>query len=343
MHMSKWRKYIFPAVFGLVIYTSLRLVNDVISDTNILLRPWHVNVIEIVGSILMGYLTMCVIHRFFRYQQQRIENNNAMPPAKEFLLLALILELLISVTMIPLCALTDDGLQWYDVVNIYLLPLLFNLIYYGYIRGNALVQKSYEQQIHIEQLAKNQLQSELRFLKAQYHPHFLFNALNTIYFQMDESVPKAKHTVEKLSELLRYQLYDQQQKVSIAQEIHYLQSYIQLQKERMNEHLDLRIAFDPQLNEQKIFPLLLLPLVENAFKYCGGDYWIDINATLQDGYLHFIVQNAVPGTQQPQSAGGIGLESLKRSLTLQYPQQHTLDIHRENNVFSVAVKILLCN
>jgi LytS/YehU family sensor histidine kinase len=236
-------------------------------------------------------------------------------------------------------AFTDDGLQWFDVVNIYMIPALYGLLYYAFIRGNAFLKKSYEQQLQIEKISNDQLQTELRFLKAQYHPHFLFNALNTVYFQMDEDVTRAKQTIEELSELLRYQLYDQQQMVSIGQELQYLQSFINLQRIRMNDHLSLSVQFDEALNGQQVYPLLLLPLVENAFKYAGGEYWIRIAATLNNDNLQFHVSNAKPATAVKRKAGGIGLENLKRRLALLYPGRHALNIMDEQDRFTADLSI----
>lgn len=166
--------------------------------------------------------------------------------------------------------------------------------------GEMLQQKTYEQQLYIEKIANDQLQAELRFLKAQYHPHFLFNALNTVYFQMDEDTAQAKLTVEKLSELLRYQLYDQYQPVPISRELAYLTSYIDLQKMRMNDNLSLYVYFDKNLGEQLIYPLLILPLVENTFKYAGGEYWIKIEARLKNTTLQFDISNATPAIEMKE-------------------------------------------
>jgi Putative regulator of cell autolysis len=114
-----------------------------------------------------------------------------------------------------------------------------------------------------------QVETELKFLKAQFHPHFLFNALNTIYFQIDEKNETPRRTIEQLSDLLRYQLYDVNQAVTIEQEINFLLTYINLQKVRMKESLKLDVNFNPELKNQKIHSLLLFPLVENALKYVG--------------------------------------------------------------------------
>jgi LytS/YehU family sensor histidine kinase len=202
------------------------------------------------------------------------------------------------------------------------------------------MKKNYEQQLQIEKISNDQLQTELRFLKAQYHPHFLFNALNTVYFQMDEDVSRAKQTIEELSELLRYQLYDQQQQVSIRQELQYLQSYIYLQKSRMNDHLNLQVEFDEGLDGQQVYPLLLLPLVENAFKYAGGEYWINISARLNNGQLQFEVSNAKPDIiPERKGRSGIGLDNLQRRLALLYPNRHTLAIHDNGKSFTANLNI----
>ncbi len=220
-------------------------------------------------------------------------------------------------------------------------PLLYWLLFYAFVRGNAWVRKSYEQQLLIEQINNDRLQTELRFLKAQYHPHFLFNALNTVYFQMDDDVPQAKHTITALSDLLRYQLYDRQQTVPLHKELQHLEAYIGLQRQRMNEHLQLEVTFSDQLSDQQIYPLLLLPLVENAFKYAGGDYWIRIHATLQDDTLVFTAVNAKPPVATVTKDGGIGLENLRRRLELLYPGRHSLQTDDQPASYSVTLNIRL--
>ncbi len=340
---SKWARVLFPLIYGLCIYISIRLVNDVISGTRFWLRPWTVNAIEIGGSIVSSYLVMSLLNWLLVKNQRKYTGApHTGVLLMEFAEVALYIELFASFTIIPIAAFTDDGLQWYDVVDIYLIPLLYWLLYYAFARSSASVRKNYEQQLQLEKISNDQLQAELRFLKAQYHPHFLFNALNTVYFQMDEDVSRAKHTIEELSELLRYQLYDQQQMVSVRQELQYLQSFINLQKHRMNDHLALQVEFDAQLDGQHLYPLLLLPLVENAFKYAGGEYWIRITAKLEQGELQFQVSNAKP-SQLPErkGRGGIGLENLKRRLALLYPDRHTLHITDNGQSFDAQLNITL--
>ncbi len=332
-----WTKYLYHAIGGLVVYTCLRLVNDVISETRFWLRPWTTNMIEIVLTVVA---TNFYVY-FLKREAQRQQRLPAPEPVwKEYGRAALITTAISYVTVIPMAALTDDGLQWYDVVNITLIPLLFGLLYYAILRATASLRKNYEQQLLLEKISNDKLQTEMQFLKAQFHPHFLFNALNMIYFQMDENVPEAKQTVEKLSELLRYQLYDQQQQVPVRNELQYLQSFIDLQQQRMNQHLQLEVSFDPALQQQHVYPLLLLPLVENAFKYAGGEYWINIDATLQDQTILFHVSNAVPDVQRVKS-GGIGLENLRRRLSLLYPDKHELETVHNGNHYTATLKLTL--
>jgi LytS/YehU family sensor histidine kinase len=198
----------------------------------------------------------------------------------------------------------------------------------------------------LEKITNDKLQTELKFLKAQYHPHFLFNALNTIYFQMDENVADAKKSVEKFSELLRYQLYDQQQQVSMSQEMEYLKNFIELQKIRASEKLKLNVQLDDKLNGQQVYPLLFLPLVENAFKYVGGDYILSVKVGIHENEIDFSVENSIetsPPTLKLRRArpNGIGLENLKRRLDLLYPGRHVLKTETKNDRFFATMNLQL--
>jgi two-component system LytT family sensor kinase len=157
---------------------------------------------------------------------------------------------------------------------------------------------------------------------------------------MDEDIAGAKRSVEKFSELLRYQLYDQQQPVPVFQEIEYLQSYIELQKTRSTSKLQLRVFVDPKLTDQLVYPLLFLPLVENAFKFVGGDYQMQVRAWLEPGQIKFLVQNSVLEVVKSNSAtGGIGLENLSRRLKLLYPDKHHLNIEWKKEVFNAELSL----
>jgi two-component system LytT family sensor kinase len=156
---------------------------------------------------------------------------------------------------------------------------------------------------------------------------------------MDEDVAAAKKSMEKFSELLRYQLYDQQQMVPVSQEVHYLKNFIQLQQTRTSEKLKLDVHFDEKLNGQQVYPLLFLPLVENAFKYVGGDYYMQVFVSMEGRGIGLRVENSVPAEIPVKKEGGIGLENLRRRLELLYPGRHSLMAEKKGPSFIASLWI----
>ena len=322
--MKFFKKYIFPALFGLLVYFTVRLLHDVDTDTHFWRRSWALNSFEMACSILTGYLSVYMFERLFKYYDERWSLQFSYKGVfRELLIMAGANLILVNLILTPMAAFTDDGLQWYDLVDICTIPTFFAIMYYGIARSSAFLMAYVDNKVQLEKVINDHLATELKFLKSQYHPHFLFNALNTIYFQMDDDVQGAKRSIEKFSELLRYQLYDQQQQVPVSREIEYLQSYIDLQKMRSSERLKMQVSFDTALNGQLVYPLLFLPLVENAFKFIGGAYQMDIRAALTESQITFKVKNSLPDFEPPVTkTGGIGLENLKRRLDLLYPGKH---------------------
>ncbi len=317
--MKRFRQYLFPAFYGLLIYATIRLINDSLFQEKPWERPWTLNAIEIFFTLLMGYIMYYALQWLFRrFDQSLSASIGYQTVLQELFWVFVISEICINTIMTPMVALTDDGLSWGDLAVINVLPLLFNLVYYAAVRSNKLLKVYIANKLQLEKITNDHLQTELKFLRAQYHPHFLFNALNTVYFQMDEDVAAAKKSIEKFSGLLRYQLYDQQLKVPVHQELQYLSDFIALQQVRTSEKLRLEVWFDPALHDQQVYPLLLLPLVENAFKYVGGDYLLMIQAKLEKEELVFTVVNSVPPNMPVKADSGIGLENLKRRLELLY-------------------------
>jgi two-component system, LytTR family, sensor kinase len=339
MMRSFWT-YIFPPLFGVMVYTTVRLVNDLNQHAKFWERPWHTNAIELATVIIVSYLIKWLLNYYIsRFNKQVNKAINGKTIVKEFATVYFSLFILINVTVIPMAAFTDDGLSLNDFVILHFITGLYALLYFAIVRGNNYLKDYVNQKVQLEKITNDHLQTELKFLKAQYHPHFLFNALNTVYFQMDENVGEAKKTVEKFSELLRYQLYDQQQMVSISQEINYLQNFIDLQKIRTSERLQLHTYFDDALNGQQVYPLLFLPLVENAFKYAGGDYKINIDMKLVPGAIEFAVINSLPAMLPSTKQNGIGLENLRRRLELLYPGKHQFTTEKKADSYIASLKI----
>ncbi|HEX4850588.1 MAG TPA: sensor histidine kinase [Puia sp.] len=340
--MKTFIKYIFPALYGLIVYFTIRILLDSVTGMIFWHRSWILNGIELTASVIMGYIFVYALKRLFRYfdswGNNRLSYNRVVKELWYVFLLNLILQ---NLFLTPIAALTDDGLQWYDVADINIIPLLYAIIYYGIARSRTFLKAYIDNKIQLEKISNDKLQTELKFLKAQYHPHFLFNALNAIYFQMDDDVVAAKKSVEKFAELLRYQLYDQEQQVSVSQEIEYLKNFIDLQKVRASEKLKMDIMLDENLNGQKVYPLLFLPLVENAFKYIGGKYELMIYAHAFGNSIDFLVENSIQPVYKPAKVKGIGLENLRRRLDLLYPGRHEFTIEKEDAKFIARIKIQL--
>lgn len=345
--MKRFWKYVFPPLFGLLIYATLRVINDSMSpEFKFWRRPWSVTAIEIIFVLASGYITIYAFEKLFKHYDKTLQQTIGYKTIlQELCWVVIIAEVITNVIVTPMVALTDDGLSWGDVAQINIIPLLYCLVYYAVARSNKLLQAYVNNKLLLEKLTNDHLQTELKFLKAQYHPHFLFNALNTVYFQMDDNVAAAKKSIEKFSELLRYQLYDQQQTVPVSRELHYLQNFIELQKVRSSDKLQLQVRFDPSLNDEQVYPLLFLPLVENAFKYAGGNYRITIEARKEIGHLCFAVENSIPvetvwikeNSSLPRN--GIGLENLKRRLELLYPNKHTFTALKKEHSFFAEIQL----
>ncbi len=185
---------------------------------------------------------------------------------------------------------------------------------------------------------------ELENLKAQFHPHFLFNTLNNIYGLVMEN-EKAGEAVLKMSDLLRFSLYESQESsIPLSREIQFLEDYIHLEKIRHHDHV--AIDFDVKVTnmETPIAPLLLISFVENAFKHGVNKSiaasWVKINLTQEGNSLSFVVCNSIPQNKQPLEVGGIGLENAQRRLELLYPEKHTFKVSVEENTFKIALTII---
>jgi two-component system LytT family sensor kinase len=339
--MKRFRKYILPPLYGLLVYFTIRLLHDTDTNAQFWKRAWTTNAIELSCTILAGYAGVYLFEWLFKYYDKRWPVQFCYQGvARELAILVGANLVLMNLILTPMAALTDDGLSWADFADINTIPTLYAIIYYGIARSSEYLRAYVDNKVQLEKVTNDHLQTELKFLKSQYHPHFLFNALNTIYFQMDEDLPGAKRSIEKFSELLRYQLYDQQQQVPVTNEIEYLQSFIDLQQVRSSDKLKMEVSFDKGLNGQMVYPLLFLPLVENAFKFVGGDYKLNICTKLADNQIIFRVENSLPEFELPATRkGGIGLENLRRRLDLLYPGKHSLFTKKEADTFIAELKL----
>ncbi len=201
-----------------------------------------------------------------------------------------------------------------------------------------------------QELQTQTIQSELRFLKSQINPHFLFNTLNNLYALTLKKSDKAPEIVLKLSEIMRYMLYECNEKqVLLSKEIQYIHNYLDLERLRQPAGADIQFVTEGHVSDQLIAPLLFVPFLENSFKHGlnhhvhrGG--FVHIHLKVQDDDLEFFVENSkaerLPRQEHPRS-GGIGLVNLRQRLNILYPNKHTLAVEDEPHRYAATLLLEL--
>lgn len=214
-----------------------------------------------------------------------------------------------------------------------------------------LVKHWYEKEKLTKELEIINTETELKYLKSQINPHFLFNSLNSIYslaLQKSDSTPEL---ILKLSDILRYILYEgSEQKVSLDQELKYLKSYVELEKIRHGERMSLDLKIMGDIKAYEIAPMLLIPFVENGFKHgLGRDMangFMTIRVEVIKDRLKFEIENSKPSKEsefknQQNYQGGIGLQNVNKRLDLLYPEKYTVKIDEETDNYKVNLEIEL--
>ncbi|MEL7160413.1 MAG: sensor histidine kinase [Bacteroidota bacterium] len=195
------------------------------------------------------------------------------------------------------------------------------------------------------------MQSELRFLKSQINPHFLFNTLNSLYALTLKKDDKAPDIVIKLSEMMRYMLYEcNEPRVPLRKEINYLQNYLDLERLRQRKGIDIQLEVTGNVSDQMVAPLLLIPFLENSFKH-------GVNANIKDGFVHakltvydrkiaFVLENSKGSVMPTQvhgnrPSGGIGLVNVRRRLELLYSGSYDLNVKETPGTYAVHLDLEL--
>jgi len=202
-------------------------------------------------------------------------------------------------------------------------------------------------------LEKEKLETELKFLKAQFNPHFLFNTINSIFVLIHKNPDRASESLAKFSNLMRYQLYDcNAHQIPLQQELNYLENFIELEELRQESNFELDLQIDSTVGSNlMIAPFILMPFVENAFKHVSqtqeAKNWIKIQLQMEGNQLLFTVANSVSNTYKQSNdifhSGGIGLKNVQRRLSLLYQDQQELEIKNQAQEFKVNLKITLAS
>jgi len=215
-----------------------------------------------------------------------------------------------------------------------------------------LVKKWSQTQQKQQELEKEKLETELKFLRYQFNPHFLFNTINSIFFLIHKDPSQASDALGKFSDLLRYQLYDcNEAQIPLSNEIGYLKNFVALEKHRKPEDLNVYLDIpDFHTGHLGIAPFILMTFVENAFKHVSKhkDHpnWIQILLRIEDEQrLIFEVSNSISEIAEHSKEvihyGGIGLKNVQRRLTLVYPERHHLDVIHQVDHFMIRLSLRL--
>ena len=340
------RFVVIPVLYALVLFLGIRVANDLPRRENYLDHGVTFVVVELATVLVMSVILYSFLDVWLKKSRQHRRQIVA-----EYVVVAMVSVMACFTTMYFVRLVIGIPLSMEEVPLPAVIAMLTTGCFYTLMRNRLTEQENEAQRLQLETLRNDRLQTELKFLRAQYHPHFLFNALNTIYFQIDEDNPAPRHTIETLAELLRYQLYNESGKVSLATETHHLQQFITLCKLRASKRLQLILDFGKLQTDIQIYPMLLLPLVENAFKYVSGDYKIYIGLQVTEATPHshchtlsFTVCNDTPKDMDTRlkASGrkhGLGLGNLKRRLQLLYPNLHELTLTQENGAFWALLTI----
>jgi two-component system, LytTR family, sensor kinase len=228
-----------------------------------------------------------------------------------------------------------------EVLRKSVLAALLMLLMSGFIK---IAQEWFKSEQQREALKVEKLNAELKFLKSQINPHFLFNCLNTIYSLAHKQSAQTEHAILKLSTIMRYMIYESNEaRVLLSHELKYLHDYIEIQRLRLPKDIEINYQLSGNADGVEIEPMLLVPFVENAFKHgisYTEDSFIDIDIATTENMIRLTVKNS-HFKERVAERGGIGLDNVLKRLALLYEHEHEIDITETENQFIVDLKIAL--
>jgi len=335
-----------------------------------------------VKSVLIHGLYWILITGFFIYEKKYLIYKASMPYFVACVSVRVLLLVLIGYLnlqyFLPQYLLKKKYLAYFTAVTFsvfgyLIIQSLFDFYLYGYVVGpirNSRLMESlsynffstlwylglmltlklsldwYEQQLVIQKITLEKLNTEVDFLRAQINPHFLFNLLNNLYALTLKKSDQAPHVVLKLSEMMEYMLYDSaDEKGALEKEVAYLNNYMDLERLRFSHAAAIKLNVNTPIDGYQIAPLLLIPLVENAFKHGlsqqSENAWLTVNIELSGSTLLFTVENSKSPLPHHKIKGGIGLCNLRKRLELLYPNNHQLLLEDKGDNFSAKLIIEL--
>jgi two-component system, LytTR family, sensor kinase len=337
-HMAFWAIYFFQSAL-LIFFVNLTRLNEP-TLTDLTLAATNCLVILLPKVLFTYFILYWALDKILAGAQQK-----GIVYAISGLLGSIILYRALVVYFVnPVIYHWDNGQTVFSPLG-----LLVALMDIGFISGAAIVIKQarlqYAGREREKALVREKLEAELKFLRNQTNPHFLFNTLNNIYALARKKSDQTPEVVLKLSKLLRFMLYESSKPlIKIEDEIRILDDYIELEKLRYNSRLTVNFYREIDNFNEEISPLLLLPFVENAFKHGPSeshfDAYIHIDMILQDSILMFNVENTKERSEGQEASDNIGLGNVKRQLQLTY-SEYNMQIDNEEALFRVSLSINL--
>ncbi|TDQ11842.1 sensor histidine kinase [Pedobacter metabolipauper] len=296
-------------------------------------RGYDERLLSLAADLLMSFLftfsAYLMLHRYY--------------PTRKYVILAIGL-----VSVFIICFIVSYiAAQWFTPQHIRLSGFFReNVLYNGFYTIFAMVfyfvRYTQFKELQQRELALQNRDSELSFLRSQINPHFLFNNLNNIYSMVYHNSDQSLSAISGLSELLRYMLYDTSETITLEKEVHYIEKYIALEQLRFEKPGKLNFTWSGDAHQINLPPLLLIPFIENAFKHGDIDFertWLDISISTTPNHEILLCCINDVGTKRKDQTGGIGIENVRKRLNLLYPQNHNLNIEQQPGKFKVELKL----
>jgi len=302
-------------------------------------RVWTIAAIQFTFTILITYLN------YFFFLPRFLKNKQLGRYLLEFSVpFALIITLRIQVERWIIDGYTRTERYLYSprfVVQVVIITL-FIVIFVGMLR---FARDWFALESKKKEMENEKLTAELRFLKAQINPHFLFNTLNNLYYLAFTQSPNTTEVIAKLSQMMRYMIYDSNHpRVLLSKEIEYMENYISLEKLRLNDQIPIRFEVHGDPGQVLIAPLILITFLENAFKHGVSNNfakaWVDVQLTINGRECIYTVENSkLPQQALKEGKSGIGLQNVRRRLDLSYPDTYTLKISDQPDQYRIELKL----
>lgn len=319
-----------PKLHDFQLYNGARILMIFIFTTVFLFnaQPIVNEGVIVVYSLIIPIILLLVLYNYQFIYGNRLQGKIN---ASRWFTWGLILVVVVATVIIAIALNTPEFLLVNGIAVLIVFLIIFPI-------SNALFQKykNYVGKIDTLSYQVGQSSANLSFLRSQINPHFLFNALNTLYgTALMENAEKTSDGIQKLGDMMRFMLHENQMdKIPLSREIDYLKNYLDLQmlRFRNEENLDVKIQMNTDFCEGSIAPMLLIPFVENAFKHgisTKSKSWIKINLRCIQGSVHLDVVNSIhpkKASEDPKDESGIGLGNVKDRLNMQYANRHQLTI-----------------